>query len=218
VTGLLAVGVVLPALAAVPALRHVVATVGPADPADPPPRRGVPALPTLALVTAGILAAQAVALRAHPWWLPAYTYLGLVGVALIVIDLRVHRLPDLLTLPSYPVLAALFGVAALDGGTHRWLRAAAAGAVVWALFAACASLPGEGLGYGDVKVSGLLGGALGWLGWGAVFAGFAAGAVLAGITAAVLLVTGRAGRRTHIAFGPFLFAGLFLEILAAHPS
>ena len=52
--------------------------------------------------------------------LPAYLYLGVVGVALASIDLDVHRLPDVLVLPSVPAVLALLlggvGLAAGSGG------------------------------------------------------------------------------------------------------
>jgi leader peptidase (prepilin peptidase)/N-methyltransferase len=132
-----------------------------------------------------------------------------------VIDIRVHRLPDRIVLPSYPVLAALFAVAAMvDGDGGRWLRGALAAAGVWLLFAAVALLPGSGLGRGDVKLSGLLAGALGWLGVGSVVVGFAAGMAIAGLWAGALLISGRAGPRDRIAYGPHLLLGTLLAVLA----
>ena len=44
--------------------------------------------------------------------LPAFCYLAAISVAFAVIDLRWRRLPDLLTLPSYPLALALLTVAA----------------------------------------------------------------------------------------------------------
>jgi leader peptidase (prepilin peptidase)/N-methyltransferase len=241
--------VALPVLALVPPLYRVVAATGPAvaEPlpdgpasdgpaldspgldapalAGPEPAAGaagVPGPPSLGLhllTTAGVAVAVAVALRAHPAWLPAYLYLAGVGVALAIVDLRVHRLPDVLTLPSYPVLAALFGLAAaFDGGSGRWVRAVIAGGIVWLLFAALWMMPGGGLGYGDVKLSGLIGAALGWLGWGSVPVGLLIAMIAAGAVAAALLVSGRANRHSRIAYGPYLLAGTLAAILLAHPA
>ncbi|WP_131747587.1 prepilin peptidase [Frankia sp. Cppng1_Ct_nod] len=205
--------IVLVALCVVPALPWLVGAFGPPD--GESVRRPVPTRGSLGVVTAAVVVAFAVKLSDHVSWLPAYAYLGVVGVALAAIDARVHRLPDAITLPSYPVLAALFGLAAvLDREPGRWLRGVLAAAVVSALFAAIWALPGAGLGFGDVKLSGLLGGALGWLGASAVVAGLAAGMMLAGGWALLLLVTGRAGPRARIAYGPFLLAGTFVGILA----
>ena len=59
--------------------------------------------------------------------LPAFCYLAGIGVPLAVIDARCQRLPDALTLPSYPVALALLGLAALlmPGGRGHFLRRAA---------------------------------------------------------------------------------------------
>src|ERR1700712_4336651 len=39
------------------------------------------------------------------WALPAYLYLAAIGVALAMIDIDVHRLPNKIVLPSYGVVA-----------------------------------------------------------------------------------------------------------------
>jgi leader peptidase (prepilin peptidase)/N-methyltransferase len=69
------------------------------------------------------------------------------------------------------------------------------------------------MGFGDVKLAGVLGLVLGWLGWGELvvggFLGFLLGAVLGG----VLMVARRAGRKTKIPFGPFMLLGALLAIL-----
>ena len=65
----------------------------------------------------------------------------------------------------------------------------------------------SGMGLGDVKLAGVLGMYLGYLGWGTLavgaFFGFALGAVI-GIT---LMALGRATRKSKIPFGPFMLAG-----------
>ncbi len=212
VSVVLAVAIVLAALCVVPGLTHMVAAFGPVE--GEQPRRPVPTRDMLGLLTATVVVAFAAKLADHVAWLPAYAYLGVVGVALATIDVRVHRLPDVITLPSYPVLAGLFGLAAvLDREPGRWLRAVLTAAAVFALFVAVWALPGAGLGFGDVKLSGLLGGALGWLGVPVVLTGLMAGITLAGMWVLVLLVTRRAGRRTRIAYGPFLLMGAFVGVL-----
>ena len=58
------------------------------------------------------------------WELPAYLYLTAVGVALAFIDLDTRRLPNVMTLPSYPILAALLLIpAAVDGSWGDYGRA-----------------------------------------------------------------------------------------------
>ncbi|XVQ12663.1 prepilin peptidase [Spirillospora sp. CA-255316] len=141
--------------------------------------------------------------------LAALAYLGFVGTALGFIDVRLRRLPDPLTLPSYPIGIALLGAAApfTAGGGGR-LAAALVGllslgavfAIQWFCFPA-------GLGFGDVKLSGVLGLYLGWFGFDAWMFGVLAMFVLGGSCAVGLLVLRRAGRKDSIPFGPFMLLG-----------
>jgi hypothetical protein len=77
------------------------------------------ALPPLApeLVTAGVFALLAIRARSVPE-LAALCMLAAGGIALACIDIRVRRLPDLLTLPLYLGLIGLLVVAAGTG--HQW--------------------------------------------------------------------------------------------------
>jgi leader peptidase (prepilin peptidase) / N-methyltransferase len=168
------------------------------------------------LITAAAFAALALRLGLRPV-LPAFCYLAAVGVALAIIDIQQQRLPDVLTLTSYPVALILLGLAALaaaDGGRH--FRDALIGMAATGLFYLLQALiyP-AGLGWGDVKLSGLIGLYLGWLGAGVLLAGLLAGYLLAALTGIALLVTRRATRKSHIPFGPFMLAGALIVILAS---
>jgi leader peptidase (prepilin peptidase)/N-methyltransferase len=66
------------------------------------------------------------------------------------------------------------------------------------------------MGWGDVKLAGLLGACLGYAGWPALVVGGAAAFVLGGVVGVVLLATGRVQRRGRLAFGPFMVAGAVL--------
>jgi leader peptidase (prepilin peptidase)/N-methyltransferase len=150
--------------------------------------------------------------------LPAYLYLAAVAVALAMIDLDVRRLPNAIVLPSYLVCGLLLAPALV---AHRdWssaVRGVVAMAVLWAFYFALAlGYPG-GMGFGDVKLAGLLGLYLGWLGWSSVLIGAFAGFLLGGMVGAALLVTGRAGAKTAIPFGPSMLAGAMLAVFAAGP-
>jgi leader peptidase (prepilin peptidase) / N-methyltransferase len=128
-----------------------------------------------------------------------------VGVPLCVIDLAVHRLPDLLVLPA--ILAV-----ALHGES---LRALAGGAVPVTVYAVLAVLPRSGLGFGDVKLAGLLGIALALLGWAPLVWGTAFAFAIGGAVALALLASGRAQRDTHLPFGPAMLAGGVMAALLA---
>jgi leader peptidase (prepilin peptidase)/N-methyltransferase len=166
------------------------------------------------LLTAAVFAGLALRFGPHPV-LAAFCYLGAVGVALAVIDARRRRLPDALTLPSYPVALVLLGVAALAGpdGGRRLLTALAGLAAAWLLFALQALIYPAGIGWCDVKLAGLLGLYLGWLGVGALITGLFAGYLLAAAAGLALLAARRATRRSLIPFGPFLLAGTLIAIL-----
>ena len=92
----------------------------------------------------------------------------------------------------------------------------AAMAVVWALYFALAFVSPSSLGFGDVKLSGLIGLVLGWLGPATAVLGVLAGFVAGGVAALGLLLAQRAGLRSHIAFGPAMLVGalaaVFLEV------
>jgi leader peptidase (prepilin peptidase)/N-methyltransferase len=168
------------------------------------------------LTTAVTFAALALRLGLRPV-LPAFCYLAAVGAALAIIDIQHQRLPDVLTLTSYPVALILLGLAALagpDGGRH--FRDALIGMVATGLFYLLQALiyP-AGLGWGDVKLSGLIGLYLGWLGARVLLAGLLAGYLLAALTGIALLVTRRATRKSRIPFGPFMLAGALIAILAS---
>ena len=138
------------------------------------------------------------------------------GLALVHIDLRVRRLPDRLVLPAYPVTAlALLACSVVTGRWSALGVAAASSGVAVAVFTLLALLsPGAGgLGLGDVKLAGVLAALLGWWDWRAALMGLAAGFVLGGLVAAVLLITRRADRHSHIAFGPAMVAGAYLTCL-----
>ncbi|MFC7480110.1 hypothetical protein ACFQX7_08815 [Luedemannella flava] len=73
------------------------------------------------------------------------------------------------------------------------------------------------MGFGDVKLAGLLGLYLGWLGWGPVIVGTFAGFLFGAVVGAVLMLIRRAGRKSAVAFGPFMLAGAFLAIFLGGP-
>jgi len=168
--------------------------------------------PVVELTTGLLFALLAIRFGAS-WELPAYLYLAAVGVALAAIDLDTKRLPDRLTLPSYPVAVVLLGVAALAGDAPGDLVRALLGMVaLGGAYFLLAFIYPAGMGLGDVKLAGVLGLYLAYLGWGTLVVGFAAGFLLGGVFAIALLVAGRAGRKTGIPFGPFMIAGAFVAV------
>jgi leader peptidase (prepilin peptidase)/N-methyltransferase len=128
--------------------------------------------------------------------------LAVAGLVLAQVDLAAHRLPDVVTYPAYGVCgAALLVDAAVLGSWPALLRALLAAAVTFGVAATAAALSPRGLGFGDVKLLGLLGLVLGWFGWSVLVAGFLLGLVAGALAALALVATGRAGWRTALPLG-----------------
>ena len=150
--------------------------------------------------------------------LPAYLYLAAVGLALALIDLDTKRLPDRLTLPSYVVAPVLIGLGALLGSDSGDLfRALIGGAAMYAFYFALAFAYPAGMGFGDVKLAGVLGLYTAWLGWGAWAVGLFGGFLFGGVWGIALLASGRGGRKSKVPFGPFMLAGTLLAVLVGEP-
>ncbi len=145
--------------------------------------------------------------------IPAYLYFAAIGIALALIDLDVHRLPNAIVLPSYPVLAVLLAGSAW--WQHDWwslARAGLGGAALFGLYALIAFVQPAGMGLGDVKLSGLIGAVLGYLSWSALIIGGFLGFLLGAVVGVALIASGRGGRKTAVPFGPFMVAGAFLAL------
>lgn len=169
--------------------------------------------PALAVATATVLGLLAWRIGLHPD-LAAYACLAVVGVPLAAIDLIDLRLPTPLLAPLYPVLAMLFGLAALLEHEPARLLRAALGMVALLVFSlVIALLARGGLGAGDVRLAGVLGLALAWHDWMALVSGTLFGLLYAAVAGAILIALRRASRHTAIPFGPALIAGAFTALL-----
>ena len=192
-----------------PWLARVAVRLATRDDAPTASRRSVLAI---SLLTA-VLFAGAVSLTGLR---PATIALGWAagaGVVLGAVDLATHRLPDRVTYPAYAVCAtALLVDAAVLGTWSAVLRAVVAAAAAFGVAAATAMISPEGLGFGDVKLLGLLGLLLGWAGWGVLLGGVFLGLLIGAGVSLLLLATRRAGWRTALPFGPPLLLGAALAL------
>ncbi|MHB9859384.1 prepilin peptidase [Streptomyces sp. YIM S03343] len=168
---------------------------------------------TTATVTALVCATLTAASGPHPET-AAWLLITPVALLLALVDLRVHRLPDVLTLPLAAATAALLGLAAaLPGATGSWPTALLGGLALGAAYFVLFLINPAGMGFGDVKLALALGTALGWYGWPVLLTGAFAGLVYGSLYGLALVVLRRAGRRTAIALGPFMIAGAFTGLL-----
>lgn len=167
------------------------------------------------------------AANALAFWLvlAACAYFAVMAVRLTVIDVRHHLLPNRIVFPSYGVAGVLLlgaaaslvfsgvqgATAAPDGGAGLFgvpgLRILAGGAVLWLFYFLLRAAYPPGMGFGDVKLAGVLGMYLGFLGWPHVFAGTFAAFLFGGLWSLGLLAVRRGTLKSSIPFGPFMLAG-----------
>jgi leader peptidase (prepilin peptidase) / N-methyltransferase len=170
--------------------------------------------PLVELLTAGLWVAMAARFGAE-WDLPPYLVLVSGLVALSLIDLDLFLLPNRIMYPTGIAMTALFGLAAvLDGGGDALLRALLCGVVAFLVFFVIHVISPRGMGFGDVRLSLVLGIALGWLSWRHVYLGLFLGFLLGAVVGVALIATGVKTRKDHVPFGPFLAAGAVIAILA----
>ncbi len=167
------------------------------------------------VLTAAVCAALAAATGGQPRpeltvWLLAAPF----AVLLACVDVRVHRLPDGVTLPLAAAVPLLLGGAELlpyEAGS--WVHALLGAVVLGGAYLVLFLINPSGLGFGDVKLAVPLGAALGWYGWGVLFSGAFAGFLLGAVYGLGLVVLRRAGRSAAIPFGPFMLAGGLVGLL-----
>lgn len=171
----------------------------------------------LAATCAAVLAGLAARIGADVALLP-YDVLGLSLVTVSFIDLERFLIPNRVIYPTVALVLPLFVVASeVD---DRWAslgRGAIAGAVAFAAFFLLHLAVPKGMGYGDVRLAGLVGGGVGWLGFGRAFVAFLAAFVLGSIIGLVVMSVTGGGRKTRIPFGPFLAAGAVISLLWGGP-
>lgn len=145
----------------------------------------------------------------HEALLAVLLYIAAAGIALAAIDLELHRLPNAIVLPSYPVVVLL--LAAASWATGDWWALGRAGIGVVALFGFYLLLVmayPAGMGWGDVKLAGVLGAVLGYVGWSALVVGAFAGFVFGALVAVGVILARRGTGKTALPFGPFMLLGL----------
>ena len=180
------------------------------------PYRDIAALPGLGwkcALAAGLVGALVGGKVGWEWELMFLVYLVPVGVALAVVDWRTRLLPTRIIAPSYGIVIALVVLAAVLSGDRGDLVRAGWGWVVFGLpyFLTWYIYP-PAMGYGDVRLSGLLGIALGYLGWGELVVGLLGGFLVGGPGGLILSMLKIVDRRAN-PFGPAMLVGAVLGVL-----
>jgi len=165
--------------------------------------------------TAALAALAAWVVPATAGWaaLPAYLLFAWLTVALVWIDLDVHRLPVGLVTPGGAAVAVLLVIASVGAPAARWQGAVLGAVVTGVYFLVLFLLPGGGVGGGDVRLAPVIGALLGWLGRFELFLGLAAGALIGGLAAVALLLARRVGLKSHIAYGPAMCLGAWVGLV-----
>ena len=154
------------------------------------------------------------------WWGMTVDALGATLVAVPVyamlgsaasVDAVSHLLPNRLLGTTAIWLAACGAVAVLvnPGSIRDAFRAVLCALAIGAIGLLLAFI-GSGLGLGDVKLGALIGLWLGWHGVPILVASLCTGIILGGLAAILMLLTRRAGRKSSIAYGPYLIAGALM--------
>jgi leader peptidase (prepilin peptidase)/N-methyltransferase len=180
------------------------------------PYAEIAAAPRLGWWTAAWSALFGAAFGAVLGWTGALLYLVPlvpIGVALIIVDWRTTRLPTKVIYPTYLLMAVLIPAAALVDGDldslYRagwgWLIIGAWFWIFWWLFNAW--------GFGDVRLSRVLGPALGYLGWYEMLMGLALIVVVVGGIGGLIVIAVRRNARGRVPYGPFMLIGAALAVV-----
>lgn len=147
---------------------------------------------------------------------PAHLLLYALAFPLAEIDQAEHRLPDRLVLPAWFASALWLGVLAMTTGAHAQLTTAFGVSAMVVLGAwLLGELPGQPLGFGDVKLAGLLALHGGWYGEVIGLASVLTGCVIGGVLAAWWVMRRKGSWSEPLPLGPSLLLGWW-AVLTVH--
>ncbi|MDP8975673.1 MAG: prepilin peptidase [Actinomycetota bacterium] len=173
--------------------------------------------PLVEVATAALFVAAALRLGADPV-LPAFLVVFAALLAISAVDLERFIVPNRILYPALFMAAPLLVAAAAVEGDWSSLRdAAIGGALAWVLLFAIHMASPKGMGFGDVRLAGLIGMILGWLSIGHVLLGLFLAFLSAAVVGVGLMATGVRGRKDRVPFGPFLALGTITAVFIGGP-
>ena len=149
------------------------------------------------------------------WVVPAYLVFFICLVSVSVIDSQRQIIPNRIVYPTIFASIPLLALAALVGGEwDRFGHALMGATLAWLALLILHLISPSGMGFGDVRLSFVLGLFLGWISLGHVVTGLFLGVVLISVVGLVLAALRLRSLQQHIAFGPFLAAGSTVAVFA----
>lgn len=155
-------------------------------------------------------------IRFHAGWVvPAYLVFFVCLVAVSVIDFQLQIIPNRIVYPTIFASVPLLALGALAGDEwDRFGHAVMGATLAWLALLVIHLVSPSGMGFGDVRLSFVLGLFLGWISLGHVFTGMFLGVLMICAVGLVLALLRLKSLQEHMAFGPFLAAGSTLAVFA----
>ena len=149
------------------------------------------------------------------WVVPAYLVFFTCLVSITVIDFQLQIIPNRIVYPTIFASVPLLALAALAGDDwERFGHAVMGATLAWLALLVIHLVSPSGMGFGDVRLSFVLGLFLGWISLGHVFTGLFLGVLMICAVGIVLALLRLKSLQEHMAFGPFLAAGSTLAVFA----
>lgn len=169
-------------------------------------------------VTCGLLFAGVAARLGPVAELPAFLVFVAALVVLAFVDLEHLLLPNRILYPALFAVAGLLGVASLvHWDAAPAVHAVIGGAAAFTAFFLLNLIYPRGLAFGDVRLAGLIGTALGWFGLRLAVIGFFLSFLFSSVIGIGLIVLRIRRRNEAIPFGPFMALGAVAALLGGHP-
>jgi len=148
------------------------------------------------------------------WALPAYLVFVCALLVITVVDLRLYLIPNRVVYPGLFICLGLLAGASLALGDSQRFRFALLGmAGSWLFYFIVWFLYPKGMGFGDVRLSALIGLMTGWMGVEYSIEAVLLGLVLGAGSGLVLIILRFRTRKDAVPFGPFMAAGALLTLL-----
>nr|WP_255633070.1 A24 family peptidase [Demequina sp. TTPB684] len=168
--------------------------------------------------TVGVLFGLVVVAYGLSWTTLLLLIAAWAAVVLAAIDIDVQRLPVVVVWPwGLATAVVVLASAATSGQWDPALRALIGSAALWAFYGLAHLLYRRGMGRGDVRLAGVIGGVLGFMGWGPLVVGGFAAFVWGLVGAIMPMIRARSVSGVRIPFGPWMLLGAATGIVIGAP-